>query len=174
MAVSGHNFDRYVSTDSVRWLFRSRLLDSFWEIDEAKFFDLKYVGRHASKISVEDIGKCLAEMKRVYRSNITRRVSNRKKQLRNLYKLLEENEEEIVKAIEADLGRCALLAAAYDIYPVLGEIKKFLKNVDSWSAPQRMGVSLLTFPSYDVHVVEPYGTVFVNGIWKYVLFGFAI
>ena len=127
------------------------------------------MGKHSSKIELDDIPACIAEMRRVFRSNITRPVSNRKKQLRKLKLLLEENEEQILDAIKSDLGRHPLLGASYDIYPVLGEINKFLANIDAWSAPQKMGASLLTFPSYDCHVVEPFGTVFVNGIWKHVI-----
>lgn len=47
------------------------------------------------------------------------------------------------------------------------EVRKFINHVDEWSAPKRMGISLLTAPSYDVHVQEPYGTVYVNGIWNF-------
>merc|ERR1739848_671509 len=106
-------------------------------------------------------------MRRVYRSNITRPVSNRKKQLRKLKQLLQENEQQILDAIKSDLGRHPLLAASYDVIPVVGEINKFIANIDAWSAPQRLGPSLLTFPSYDCHVVEPFGTVFINGIWNF-------
>ena len=136
-------------------------------MDESKFYELKYVGKHSSKISVEDIPKVVSEMKQIYRSNYTRRISNRKKELRKLYKLIEENEDKITAAIKADLGRCDLLGSLYEVYPVLAEIKKFMNHIEEWSAPQKMGVSLLTFPSYDCHVVEPYGTVYINGIWNF-------
>jgi len=151
----------------LRWTCTPRLRDSYFEIDEAKFYELRFVGQHSSKIQLDDIPQCIAEMRRVFRSNVTRRISNRKKQLHKLKLLIEENEDQIVEAIKSDLGRHPLLGASYDVYPVLGEIKKFLANIDAWSAPQRMSPSLLTFPSYDCHVVEPFGTVFVNGIWNF-------
>ena len=30
-----------------------------------------------------------------------------------------------------------------------------------------MGISLLTFPSIDYNIYEPYGTVYINGIWNF-------
>eukprot|EP01084_Bolivina_argentea_P034681 64221_1 len=152
---------------AIQWWFKPTLKDSYFEIDEAKFYHLQHVGKHSSKIALDDIPKCINEMKRIYRSNITRRLSERKKQLQNLQRMLQENENHIAKALKEDLGRCDLLAKAYDVYSIIGEIKKFIKNIDSWAAPQRMGPSIMTFPSYDVHVIEPYGTVFINGIWNF-------
>jgi len=151
----------------LRWWFKPRLLDSYFKVDEAKFYDLQFVGKHSSQIPMEDIPKCIAEMKHVFRSNITRRVSNRKRQLQKLLLLLEENEDQIVDAIRADLGRCKFLSLAYDVLVTKSDIRNLLQHVDSWSAPQRFGMSLLTFPSWEYHVMEPYGTVFVNGIWNF-------
>jgi len=156
-----------ISVVFLRWWFRPRLLDSYFPIDEARCNGLKFVGKHSSRIAVKDIPDAIAEMKEVFRSNVTRPISNRKRQLQNLLRLLEENESKITEAITADLGRCPMLCAAYDIYPVVAEIRKFLKHIDSWAAPQRMGFSLLTAPSWDVHVAEPFGTVYVNGIWNF-------
>ena len=106
-------------------------------------------------------------MKGIYRSNFTRRISNRKKALNQLLKLILENQNKIENAIKEDLGRCTLLGSLYEIFPVIGDCRKFIKNISSWSAPQKMGMSLITFPSYDAHIIEPYGTVFINGIWNF-------
>ena len=97
----------------LRWWFKPRLLDSYFEVDEAKFYELKYVGKHSSEISLEDIPNAVAEMKTVFRSNITRRVSNRKPQLQRLMSLLEENEDKITAAIKADLGRCEMMGIPF-------------------------------------------------------------
>eukprot|EP01084_Bolivina_argentea_P225265 380718_1 len=76
------------------WLFKPTLKDSYFEVDETYFYELKYVGKHSKKISLQDIPKCIEEMKGVYRSNFTRKLANRRKELNKLMKLLKENEEE--------------------------------------------------------------------------------
>merc|ERR1719334_2055920 len=121
-----------------KWWSRRVLLDSWFPIDEAKFYELQYVGKHSSEIGLDDIPNAIKEMKKVFQSNITRRVSNRIKQLQKMELMLKENEHAINEAIKADLGRCEMLSAAYEVYTVHAEIRKFLKNIDAWSAPQPM------------------------------------
>ena len=45
----------------------------------------------------------------------------------------------------------------------LGEIKKAIKNLYKWNKPKSIGMSLITAPSVDYLVREPYGTVDING-----------
>merc|ERR1740123_316470 len=78
------------------WIFKPKLRDSYFKIDESKFYELQYVGKHSSKIPLDDIPTTIAEMRSVYQSNITRRLSERKKQLRALQRLISENEEAII------------------------------------------------------------------------------
>ena len=66
----------------------NKLRNAWFEIDDGLLSDLHFVGKHSSDIGLDDIALCVDEMKRVYRSNITRPVSNRKVELMNLYKLL--------------------------------------------------------------------------------------
>ena len=106
-------------------------------------------------------------MKQIFKSNITRKLLNRKKVLKNLIKLLEENTEEIVIALKKDLGRDRFLAIAGDIAASKNELKYLLKNLELLNKPKRVGMSIGTFPSIDYEIYEPYGTVFINGIWNF-------
>ena len=123
---------------------------------------LKFVGKHASEIGMEDIAECVAEMKRVFASNVTRKLSFRRKQLQNLQKLLTQNKDAIADALKKDLGRDKLMAVMGDV-PV-GEVKHLLANLESLTAPKRVGMSIATFPGIDYEVYEPFGTVFISSV----------
>eukprot|EP01084_Bolivina_argentea_P307228 530994_1 len=155
------------------WLISSftfkpnKLYDNYFEINQELLSNLRYVGKHASEIQLDEISLCVIEMKRIYKSNITRIICNRKEQLKNLLRMVQENEYNIIAALKSDLGRGDLMAVSYEIYPIISEIKMFLQNIDEWCAPESMGWSLSTFPSSNYHIMEPYGTVFINGIWNF-------
>eukprot|EP01084_Bolivina_argentea_P034677 64215_1 len=143
------------------------IYDKYFDINTEYVSNLQYVGKHASKIQLDDISLCINEMKIIYKSNITRIISNRKQQLQNLINLIEENEEALLDAVRYDLGRSDMVSSCCDIYPVLGELKQCINNIHCWSAPQRIPISRATFPSTDYYLIEPLGTIFVHGIWNF-------
>eukprot|EP01084_Bolivina_argentea_P016565 30971_1 len=145
----------------------NKAYDRYFDINHDLLSDLQYVGKHASEIQLDDMGACIHEMKRIYKSNITRSISSRKEQLNNLVRLLKENEELIYDALMHDFGRSDFFTAMFEIYAVIGDIQRLIHHLDEAAAPETISPSLATFPSTNYHVYEPYGTTFVHGIWNF-------
>lgn len=53
----------------------------------------------------EGIGRSLGELRQTFKSGRTRSVGWRKSQLRALLKMMDENEDQIFKALHQDLGK---------------------------------------------------------------------
>eukprot|EP01084_Bolivina_argentea_P132896 234514_1 len=156
-----------VAFEFMKWATTPSFNDDNFIINEDLLSNIQYIGKHASKIDMNNIGNACNEMKRIYQSNITRKLSNRKVQLQNLLNLLTENQDEIVNALYEDLGRDRFLAIAADIGAAKSSIKYLLKNLETLNKPQRIGMSVMTFPAIEYTVYEPFGTVFINAIWNF-------
>ena len=103
------------------------------------------------------------------RSGVLRDLEARRVQLRQLQRMLQEQEEPILRAMATDLGKPPMEAYAAEIGLVLGEIKTTLKNLDEWCAPQRVKVQLAFKPGSAEIVPEPLGVVLVIAPWNYPL-----
>ena len=117
--------------------------DKNFVINNSLINDLKLVGRHSSEIKLSDIDDTIAEMKKVFKSNITRPLSKRREVLQQLLKMFEENKEEIAEALRKDLGRDKFLAIAGDVLGATGEIKHMLGALDKLNAPSHILISLI-------------------------------
>ena len=47
------------------------------------------------------------------------------------------------------------------------ELSLLIKNTKEWEAPKRVSGSLLSYPSQDFIISEPYGTVLLISPWNY-------
>ena len=97
----------------------------------------------------------------------TKSVSFRIEQLKKLKKLIQKEEDQIIKALQADLGKPAFESYTSEILMVQKEIALFIKNLKSWAAPKSVSGSVLNFPSQDFILSEPYGTVLMISPWNY-------
>eukprot|EP01084_Bolivina_argentea_P018896 35152_1 len=141
--------------------------DDKWVINTDILENVKIVGKHASEIHLNDIDAACNEMRQIYKSNITRKLSNRKVQLQNLSKLLAEKEEELINALYEDLGRDRMLAITGDLILIKTAVKNFLANLEKLNSPRRIQMSINSFPAIEYDVQEPYGTVFISDVWNY-------
>ncbi len=103
------------------------------------------------------------------RGGVLRDLEARRIQLRQLQRMLQEQEEPILRAMATDLGKPPMEAYTAEIGLVLGEIKLTLKNLDEWCAPQRVKVQLAFKPGSAEIVPEPLGVVLVIAPWNYPL-----
>eukprot|EP01084_Bolivina_argentea_P199673 341628_1 len=83
----------------------NKVYNAFFEVDDELLTGLQYVGNHASDVPLDAIPQCISEMKRIYKSNVTRNRCKRKEQLQDLMKLIQENEQLICEALFHDFGR---------------------------------------------------------------------
>ena len=88
-------------------------------------------------------------------------------QLRQLRRLLEEQEERLVGALAADLGKPPVEAYATEIGFTIAEIDHALAGLPAWMAPERVKVPLTFKPGSARIVSQPLGVVLVIAPWNY-------
>lgn len=110
----------------------------------------------------------LVEMQRAaFRVNHPYSVTERTRMLELLYVTIQNREDEICKALEADLGKSAGEAYMTEIGMVLSEISCMLAHLRKWAAPKRVHTPLTLFPGRSYILSEPYGVVLIMAPWNY-------
>ena len=105
-------------------------------------------------------------LRATFRSGRTKSIDWRKAQLRGLIRLIEENGDELERALAEDLGRPPVEAHAADLGVTVVEIKYLLKHLDSWARPQKRRMPLTSMPGKARVVSEPLGVAFVIAPWN--------
>ena len=99
--------------------------------------------------------------------NQTTDIKYRKESLKKLLHVITQNEEAIIKALYNDFKKPAFEAVLTETNYVIGDLKKTIKNINSWAKPKKVWSSLLNFPSSDYIYSEPYGNVLILSPWNY-------
>lgn len=100
-------------------------------------------------------------------SGRTRPLSWRRAQLDGMRKLLEDNSEQLLAALAADLGKPAAEGWVTDIGFTIGEIKLLQKNLRKWTRPERVATPIVALPGSSHRVAEPLGVVAIISPWNY-------
>ncbi|MFI6772134.1 aldehyde dehydrogenase family protein [Nocardia sp. NPDC050412] len=109
----------------------------------------------------------MARVRREFASGRTRDRTWRAEQLRNVIRLLDEQEDQIVAALASDLGRSRAEAWLGDISSTRGEAVFALKHLRRWMRRRRQPLSLVQYPGSAWVQYEPLGVVLVIGPWNY-------
>jgi len=102
-----------------------------------------------------------------FKTNQTKSVAFRKSMLRKLYHAIEDVQEELFVSLKMDLNKSRAEAYMTEIGLIYSEIKIALKDLDKWSAPQKVKGTLATFPSENYIYTEPYGVTLILAPWNY-------
>ncbi|MCF8610169.1 aldehyde dehydrogenase family protein [Gordonia sp. HY285] len=107
--------------------------------------------------------------RRAFRDGRTRSYAWRQAQLNGLLRFVDECENDIVAAIESDLGRSEMATFMADVGPVRHEIRHTLDKLNGWMKPTSVPLSAATAPGRAFTVPEPKGVVLVLGTWNFPL-----
>ncbi|MCU1400862.1 MAG: NAD-dependent aldehyde dehydrogenase [Acidimicrobiales bacterium] len=113
------------------------------------------------------IPEIVEALREAQRAGALRTLDSRRVQLRQLQRMLVEQEEPILRAMADDLGKPPMEAYAAEIGLVLGEISEALKRLDEWCAPERVKVQLAFKPGTAEIVPESLGVVLIIAPWNY-------
>eukprot|EP00752_Nemacystus_decipiens_P014781 g13160.t1 len=117
--------------------------------------------------AVDDIPGLVAGLHETYKSGVTRPLEWRRRQLDNMHRMVDENEEAMVDALKADLRRGRFHSLATEIWDLLGQIVYMKKNLDKFAKKDKIPTPLTIKPlSYEVWK-EPYGVVSVIAPWNF-------
>lgn len=117
--------------------------------------------------AISAIPASVESLRRTFKTGRTRDVDWRRSQLRGLKRLIAEQQEEIVKALKADLnkprGECILAEVAL----VSSEIDHALSNLSSWSKPASASTPMAFLPGSSRVEFEPKGVILNISPWNY-------
>ncbi|ETW75178.1 hypothetical protein HETIRDRAFT_330758 [Heterobasidion irregulare TC 32-1] len=92
---------------------------------------------------LDEITKIHARVKTTFVSGVTRPLAYRRQQLYQLGKMLQENEERLVQAINIDVGKPRLEATIADLGVVVYAVVRALENLEEWTAPEKADIKTL-------------------------------
>lgn len=109
----------------------------------------------------------LAKARSAFASGITKNLLFRREQLKQLYKLLDDNESQFVEALKSDLKKPRFESVMTEVDFVLNDIRSALNNLNSWTKPKPVSKCFVTLVDDNYIYYEPYGIVLVLGAWNY-------
>jgi len=109
----------------------------------------------------------LDDLNHTFRTGLTRPVSWRKEQLKQLLQFLNDHEQDLLDALKKDLGKHPSEARLTELQFLRSDIKHTLASIPSWVRPQRVKTPMLAWPAKSELVPEPLGTVLILGAWNY-------
>lgn len=121
-------------------------------------------GLPAGDHSVAAVRRRLAD---TFASGRTAGVVWRKRQLQALIDLLEQNEQPLVQAMHADLGKPPFEAWLTDLLTTRDEAKHALKHLEDWTRPTSVPVPPMAQPGKAWTEPQPLGLMLIIAPWNY-------
>jgi aldehyde dehydrogenase (NAD+) len=116
---------------------------------------------------VEAVGDTVSRLRTGVADGVLADQAQRVTQLRQLRRLLVEQEERLLTALATDLGKPPVEAYAMEIGFTIAEIDHAIVNLPTWMAPERVKVPLTFKPGSARIVSQPVGVVLVIAPWNY-------
>lgn len=114
-----------------------------------------------------EFAKIVLKARNAFKGGITRNINFRIQQLKNLYRMLEENEKQFVLSVQEDLKKPVQEASLYEVEFLLNDIRCMLQNIHSWVKPEPADKNFITLLDETFVQSEPYGVCLVLGAWNY-------
>lgn len=109
------------------------------------------------------------QLRNTFDSGKTRSLDYRLKQLKAMGRLLDENREKIISALQSDLRKSKTETILTEIDMIAGELKEALNHLKEWDKPEKPPTALANILDSVYIVHDPYGVVLVIGAWNYPL-----
>lgn len=111
-----------------------------------------------SGYTVSEIHDIVEHQRKNFRSGETLSIDFRIRQLKKLKKMIVQNEAEMIKALNVDLGRHETESYICDVGSIILEINEILHGLKKWAKPETHFSGLACFPSLFTKVYKmPYG-----------------
>ncbi|CAH0044964.1 unnamed protein product [Clonostachys solani] len=116
----------------------------------------------------EEIDEAHSALTATFATGRSKDLAWRKWQLKQLWWLLEDNEERILEVLRKDLDRHTFESCMTDLLVLKEEILDFLKNLDKWTAEVKIDAGLIFgYLSKSHYRKEPLGVSLIIGAWNF-------
>lgn len=115
------------------------------------------------------VAQHVSELRATFNSGITRTYEWRIKQLQQLIKLIDENEDRFIEAFQKDSGKAEFTAFAGEILFVRAEAAHAIKKLKKWMKPKKVGSPLFLWPIKSEIHPTPYGVMLIGVAWNFPL-----
>jgi aldehyde dehydrogenase (NAD+) len=117
--------------------------------------------------TVAEVPEIVDRVRRGYEAGTVLSIESRVTQLRQLRRMLLEQQDRFVEALHADLGKPAIEAYMTDVVFTTNEIDHTLKHLSSWLKPDKVKVPVTFKPGSASIAPEPLGSVCIIAPWNY-------
>ncbi|KAL3447691.1 Aldehyde/histidinol dehydrogenase [Aspergillus insuetus] len=121
----------------------------------------------AEYTSEADVELAYTTLQRTFKSGKTKEIAWRKWQLKQIWWMVDENEELIRAALKKDMNRHPFETTFTECANVKGDLIEHLKNIDKWTADQKPDAGLMGFLLRPTVRPEPLGVALVIGPWNF-------
>jgi aldehyde dehydrogenase (NAD+) len=121
-------------------------------------------------VDVATIPAVFQRLKASYKKGINRTLNQRQENVRQVIKMIKENENQFLAALKSDLGKPSFEAQLMELKMIVSEAFEIIDNLPKWMAPQTIG--LTQKPAVNAGdrlclVPNSLGVVLVIGAWNY-------
>lgn len=114
-----------------------------------------------------DYTECVGKLRETFRSGRTKPLEYRRKQLKQLRKMITENMDEWTDALVADLGRHKSMAVYGDLAPVINSCDACLDNLSTWNATTSVSPQIELLGGKAYKRIEPKGVTLNMSPWNF-------
>lgn len=107
------------------------------------------------------------ELRATFLKGTTKDIEWRKRQLRQILRLVNENDKAIVEALQQDLRRPVAEGVLGEITPILIETHEALKNIDQWVKVRAINTPFLQKPGSSAIMPKPKGVALIIAPWNF-------
>ncbi|MFT5468443.1 MAG: aldehyde dehydrogenase (NAD+) [Verrucomicrobiales bacterium] len=123
--------------------------------------------QHSAPDSKSDPSALLDRQTEFFRSGQTKEIAFRIERLKKLGSELERRSDDLLAALDADLGKPPVEAYTSEIYFVLSEIRLFVRKLKRWARPRRVRSPFYHWPARSEIRLEPRGKALIVAPWNY-------
>ncbi|KAL3273301.1 hypothetical protein HHI36_014754 [Cryptolaemus montrouzieri] len=118
---------------------------------------------------MQNPAEILSHLRNSFNSGLTKTLSFRETQLKNLIRLYDENTTILLEALHDDLNKSTQESMVCEIDYLKNDALNMLYNLSDWAKPNYVDKELINIMDTAKLVPEPYGVVLIIGAWNYPL-----
>jgi aldehyde dehydrogenase (NAD+) len=117
--------------------------------------------------SDQEIVSIVTRLRKTFESGVTRSLEWRLRELKQIERMITDNEPEILDALNADLGKSRFEGFMTETGFVLTDLRYMRKHLTKWVKPKKVKAPLPVQPASAKVYSEPLGEVLVIAPWNY-------